>query len=47
MRSLSPVAEWHGEALGLPLTRLARERAAVLLQAENGRILGTAVMPAR
>lgn len=30
-RSLSPVAEWRGEALGLPLARPEGERAAVLL----------------
>ena len=47
VRSLSPVAEWRGEALGLPLTQPAGQRAAVLLQAENGRILGAAVLPAR
>ena len=46
VRSLSPVAEWRGGALALPLARPAGERVAVLLQAENGRILGT-VLPTR
>ena len=45
VRSLTPVGAWHGEALSLRARRPAGERTAVLLQAEDGRVMGAAVLP--
>lgn len=44
VRSLSPLGEWRGQAMGLTGTRPAGERVAVLLQAHSGAILGVATL---
>lgn len=47
VRSLSQAGSWRGEAVRLDLPRpAAGERAAVLLQAPDGAILGAALLPA-
>jgi hypothetical protein len=45
VRSLSDVAAWQGAALSVAAPVPAAERAAVILQARDGRILGAAVLP--
>jgi hypothetical protein len=45
VRSLAPVGSWSGEAIDLVLPRPSGERAAVLLQAPDGRILAAAQTP--
>jgi hypothetical protein len=44
VRSLTPVATWSGAALHVDLPQPAGERAAVFLQAADGRILGAATL---
>jgi hypothetical protein len=46
VRSLKPVAAWRGAALDFTVARPPGERAAVLLQAEDGRYLGAAALAA-
>ena len=45
VRSMGALAEWRGQALRLPLARPQGERAAVLLQAADGSILGIGLLP--
>jgi hypothetical protein len=45
VRSISPAATWSGAGLDLDLPRPEGERVAVLLQSEDGRILGAAATP--
>ncbi len=44
VRSLTVLAQWQGDALTLTSPRPAAERAAVVLQDRDGRILGAAVL---
>jgi len=43
VRSLQAIGQWHGEALHLSVGSVEGERVAVLLQADDGAILGAAV----
>ena len=45
VRSFAPVGTWHGTPVSTTLPRPPGERAAVLLQADDGRILGAAALP--
>jgi hypothetical protein len=45
VRSLAPAAPWSGATVDLDLPRPEGERVAVLLQSEDGRIIGAAVTP--
>jgi hypothetical protein len=45
VRSLATVGSWSGGPLSLQLERPAGERVAAFLQAEDGRILGLALLP--
>lgn len=45
VRSLVALSPWHGTALQLHAPRPAGERIAVLLQGDDGRILGAAILP--
>lgn len=44
VRSFMPIADWRGAALELTAAAPAGEAAAILLQAEDGRIIGAAVL---
>ena len=44
VRALTPVGAWSGQRVDMVVPRPAGERAAVLLQAEDGRILGAAAL---
>ena len=45
VRSLVPAGSWHGEAISLHAQPPPGERTALLLQAEDGRILSAALLP--
>ena len=45
VRSLVPVGNWHGEAMILHASQPAGQRTALLLQADDGRLLAAAVLP--
>ncbi len=45
VRSLTPAGDWQGQALTVTAVAPLAERTAILLQAEDGRILGAAVVP--
>jgi hypothetical protein len=45
VRSISPAATWSGAGLDLDLPRPEGERVAVVLQSEDGRVIGAAAMP--
>jgi len=45
VRSITPVGAWVGDAVSLHAAQPAGERTAVLLQAENGRMLASALLP--
>ncbi len=46
VRELRPVGQWHGASIRLSAARPAGERVAAFLQASDGRVLASAVLPA-
>ena len=45
VRSINPAGAWHGAAVSLHMPQPAGERTALLLQADDGRLLAAAVLP--